>query len=109
MLIGMFHFAFAILLFLTLAYFSLALFRKTSRTLRPTRQKLQRNIVYTLCGYAILASIAGIIAVEILPQDSQILRFTPIFWLESIAIVSFGVSWFVKGEAILKDQVRRGQ
>jgi hypothetical protein len=31
-------------------------------------------------------------------------RFEPRFWLESIAIVVFGISWLTKGEAILKDQ-----
>jgi hypothetical protein len=31
-------------------------------------------------------------------------RFEPRFWLESIAIVAFGISWLTKGEAILKDQ-----
>ena len=28
----------------------------------------------------------------------------PIFWLESLAVVAFGVSWLTKGEAILKDE-----
>jgi hypothetical protein len=29
--------------------------------------------------------------------------FNPVFWLETIAILAFGVSWLTKGEAILKD------
>jgi hypothetical protein len=28
----------------------------------------------------------------------------PVFWLESIAVFAFGVSWFVKGEGILEDE-----
>ena len=28
-----------------------------------------------------------------------------IFWLETIAVLAFGVSWLTKGEAILKDEV----
>ena len=28
----------------------------------------------------------------------------PIFWLESVAIVAFGLSWLTKGETILKDE-----
>jgi hypothetical protein len=31
-------------------------------------------------------------------------RLTPVFWLESLAVVAFGVSWLTKGETILKDQ-----
>jgi len=27
----------------------------------------------------------------------------PIYWLEALAIVAFGVSWLIKGETILKD------
>src|ERR1700720_2623991 len=53
------HFTAATLLFLTLAYFSLFLFRETDPAKPPTPQKLKRNKVYAACGYLILASIAG--------------------------------------------------
>jgi hypothetical protein len=65
--------------------------------------KLVRNKVYTVCGYMILAAIALIAVVHFLPADSLIRAVSPVFWLESLACVSFGISWFVKGEAILKD------
>jgi len=32
--------------------------------------------------------------------------YNPLFWLETLAILAFGVSWIVKGEAILKDEVK---
>ena len=32
--------------------------------------------------------------------------YHPIFWLETVAILAFGVSWITKGEAILKDEVK---
>ena len=102
-LIGYFHFFCAITLFMLLAYFALILFRKTSATKPPTPQKLQRNIVYSVCGYIMLLCVAGIIAIEFLPRDNTIWDYAPIFWLESTAIISFGISWLVKGEAILKD------
>jgi len=28
----------------------------------------------------------------------------PVFWLEAAALVAFGVSWLVKGEALLADK-----
>src|SRR5436309_742564 len=52
--IGVLHYAFAALLFLTFAYFSLVLFTKTTPDRRPTRQKLHTNKVYPVCGYTIL-------------------------------------------------------
>lgn len=102
-LVGALHLTFAASFFLTLAYFCLVLFRKSNPAKTPTPRKLQRNTVYTVCGYAILACLALIVGVKWLPADSPLHRIDPVFWLESVAIVSFGLSWFTKGEAILKD------
>jgi len=97
------HFAAAVLLFLTLAYFSLCLFRKTDPSKPPTPQKLKRNKVYAVCGYLILASIAGA-GISFALRDYPFFDlYKPVFWFESLAVVSFGVSWLTKGEAILKD------
>jgi hypothetical protein len=103
-IIGVVHLSFAALLFLTLAYFSLALFTKTVPDKAPTRRKLQRNIVYRVCGYTILASVLSVAVVELTPVKALVERLTPVFWLESLAIVAFGVSWLTKGETILKDE-----
>jgi hypothetical protein len=103
-IIGTVHLVSAALFFLTLAFFALILFRKTDPNKTPTRKKRQRNVVYTVCGYTIIACIAVITLLKFLPDGSAIQELTPIFWLESIAIVAFGMSWFVKGEAILKDE-----
>jgi hypothetical protein len=102
-IIGSIHAAFAAVFFLALAYFALVLFRKTRPDAPPTRMKRVRNKVYTVCGCTILAAIALIAVVRLLPADSPITVLSPVFWLESLAIVAFGISWFVKGEAILKD------
>jgi hypothetical protein len=102
--IGHIHFAFAALLFGTLIYFCLVLFTKTNPRKKPTRRKLQRNIVYKVCGYVMSACIVLTIVSQI-PSVALALRaYDPIYWLESIAIVSFGISWLTKGEAILKDE-----
>ena len=103
-LIGGIHLTFAALLFLTLAYFSLKLFTMTDPQKPPTRQKLQRNVVYRVSGYVILACIALIVVAALPPIKAMVERLEPRFWLEAIAIVAFGVSWLTKGEAILKDQ-----
>jgi hypothetical protein len=101
--IGNIHTWFAAVFYLTLTYFSLVLFRKTRPDVPPTHMKLVRNKVYTVCGYTILAAIALIAAVHLLPTDSPIRAVSPVLWLEALACVAFGISWFVKGEAILKD------
>ncbi len=102
--IGIVHLSCAGLLFLTLAYFCLALFTQSDPGKNPTAQKLQRNTVYRVCGYAILASILLIVVVVLPPVHALVWRLTPVFWLESTAVISFGVSWLTKGETILKDQ-----
>lgn len=103
-IIGAIHLAFASGFFLTLTYFCLFLFTKTHPTLPPTAQKLQRNIVYKTCGSLIAISLLAIVLVKQFPMDGALMPLHPVFWLEAIAVVAFGVSWLVKGEAILKDE-----
>lgn len=96
------HFASAVGLFLVLAYFSLVLFVKSSGN--PTPRKLMRNRVYRVCGVIMLACIALIGLSYSLLSTPSFLSAKPVFWLESLALWAFGFSWFVKGEAILKDK-----
>ena len=103
-LLGALHLSFAALLFLTLAYFSLKQFTQTDRDKIPTRRKLQRNTVYRVCGYTILASIFLMVVTALPPVKTLVAWLTPLFWLESVAVVAFGVAWLTKGETILKDQ-----
>ncbi len=101
---GVLHLSFAAGFFLTLAFFCLVLFRKTDPTKPPTPRKLQRNTVYTFCGYTILICLALIAVLAFVSDASPVKAFDPVFWLEALATVAFGISWFVKGEAILKDE-----
>lgn len=97
--VGVVHLLAAAVFFLTLAYFCLVLFRRTGPG-EPTKRKVQRNLVYLVCGVVILASIA-LIAVFGTIIDASALH--PALWLESAATLAFGVAWFTKGEAILAD------
>jgi hypothetical protein len=101
------HGVFAVLLFGTFTYMSLFLFTKTDLSKKPTGKKLQRNSVYRACGYVMLSCLVAVPAASLLlPEDlGDTLRIIqPVFWLESIAVVAFGISWLTKGEAILKDE-----
>jgi len=104
--IGYIHQGCAGLFFFTLIFFSLFLFTKTKPHGTPTRRKLQRNLVYRVCGIAMAVCILLMTFYTFLPEaaTASLKAYHPIFWLETIAILAFGVSWIVKGEAILKDE-----
>lgn len=103
--VGSLHLVFAGLFLLTLSYFCLVLFTKTDKT-SPGTPKLLRNRVYRVCGYTMLGCLALILIYKVAVGSTHtaIAPIQPIFWLEALAIFAFGVSWFVKGEAILKDE-----
>ncbi len=103
--VGWAHYAFAALLFLTLAYFCLILFKMTATNRTVTSRKLQRNRVYTVCGWVILASILAIAATKIFGLKYSILGLGPVFCFESTSLLAFGTAWLTKGETFLKDEV----
>lgn len=104
--LGVVHLIAAALLFILLAVISLFLFtRGTASDTSP--QKLFRNRVYRVCGWVIL----GCLALAVATKFWGILEWLPahLFWLETVMLVAFGVSWYVKGESFppLNDQARR--
>ncbi len=107
-IIGVVHVVFAALFFLTLAFFSLFLFTKTDLTKKPSPRKRLRNQIYRACGYAIVASILLIAIQAVLSSETkQVLSaYNPVYWLESLAVVAFGISWFVKAETMFRDDTR---
>ena len=100
------HFGSATGLFLTLAYFSLFLFTKSAGS--PTPQKRIRNAIYRLCGVGMLCCIAAIGVYYAALVNTSLSALQPVFWLESLALWSFGISWFVKGETLFRDVDRGG-
>lgn len=101
--VGWIHYGFAALLFSTLAIFCFVLFRMTVAAERPTRKKLQRNRVYTVCGCVIVASMILIPLMQAL-HVQHVGVFGPTFCFETTALLGFGVAWLVKGEFFLKDE-----
>ena len=101
-IVGYLHFAFATSLFLTLIYMALFLFTKSDPDQPITQKKRRRNMVYRACGIAMALCILLIIILNVLPADlkSSIDTIKPLFWLETVMIVAFGISWLVKGEAL---------
>ncbi|HEX9632261.1 MAG TPA: hypothetical protein VGA02_07325 [Gemmatimonadales bacterium] len=95
------HFASALALFLVLSYFSLFLFTESSGARTP--EKDIRNRIYRACGVAMLVCIALIGLFYWRLQHTAVAEWKPVFWLESLALWAFGISWFVKGETLWKD------
>jgi hypothetical protein len=103
--VGTAHYIFAALLFLTLAYFCLVLFKMMASGKTVTPQKIQRNRVYTVCGYAILASLALIVLIEVVLKHSYLIgHLGTLFCFETTSLIAFGIAWLTKGEAFLKDE-----
>jgi len=92
------------LLFLVLSAISLFLFTK-SKGVIVTKQKLQRNRIYRTCCVVMLLCIV-VLALYINLRDSMLWLkpYKPVFWLESTALIAFGISWLVKGGLFLRDE-----
>jgi hypothetical protein len=58
--------------------------------------------VYIVCGVAMLAFIAFIGVYYLFGTGTWLARREPVFWLESLTLWAFGISWGVKGEAIAR-------
>ena len=103
--IGNLHIVFAAAFFVTLIYFSAFLFTKTDPSKPPTPQKLRRNVIYRVCAVLMGVSLGASLVLYYIPA---FVPFRPLFWGETFAIEAFGLSWFVKGQGILKDEERAG-
>jgi len=98
-IVGIVHWTFAGLFFLTLIYFSLYQFTKTKSKGKESPRKRKRNWVYRVCGWTMFGCIVLIGIHAFFPKSFlEVLR--PIFVLETAAVVAFGVSWLTKGKVL---------
>ncbi len=104
---NVFHFIFAGVFFTTLAFVSLFLFTKTDKEKKRkgviTRKNI-RNGVYIACGTVLLVCVAVMAVLTFIPETSGIFSIQPVFWIETVALFAFGISWLVKGELFIKDK-----
>jgi hypothetical protein len=72
---------------------------------KVTRQKLQRNRVYTGCGVVIVISLVLLPAMTLVFHIPYVFPYVaPGIFFETTSLLAFGVAWLVKGETFLKDQ-----
>lgn len=99
------HLISAVSFFLTLSYISLILFTKTHTGKKVEGMKKKRNIIYILCGSIMLFSMVLLLIYFIAFKGKpNIDKLKPVFWLETLALMAFGISWLVKGKTIYKDK-----
>lgn len=100
------HFASATLFFLCLAVFCLVLFRRRDPAKPITPAKRAQNRIYLVCGWIILTMILALGVFgwwySGLPPERQteVDRLDAVFYLESIAVFAFSVSWLTKGKTL---------
>jgi hypothetical protein len=99
------HLTCASLFFVCLAVFSLFIFTKSSPA--PTPRKKLRNRVYRGCGGIIVATLVLAVANALLEHQVKsyaLQDHNALFWLESVAVEAFALSWLVKGGFLLADE-----
>jgi len=101
-LAGLLHDGFAGVFFVALVVFCLFLFPRNDGA--PTPAKQERDVVYRTTGVIILVAI---VLLGIAKFTGAVAGLHPQLWLETIAILAFGIAWAVKGETlgVLRDRV----
>ncbi len=102
--IGYTHTAFAALMFLSIAYFCLFLFRRSSPERRLTQRKRKRNTIYWVCGVTIIISMSAMVGLTVKGLTEAQGMLHPFFCCESVALIAFGVAWLTKGDGMLRDR-----
>ena len=111
-LVGKLHNLSALLYFIILIIYSLLLFPKTHKDrvtgekLEMGRQKRRRNVVYYICGGLMTASLILILTFVWILEDRypDLNRLDPVFWLETVVLLLFGISWLTKGQLFFPDE-----
>jgi hypothetical protein len=99
------HYTSASVLFVILGYVSFFLFTKTHQTedptspIGPTPKKLQRNVLYRICGILIWGALAFYVACCALGVDVH--HTYILFVVETICLWAFGFAWLTKGDGVI--------
>ena len=101
---GFIHTGFAAFMFLSLGYFCMFLFRRSSPEKLLTKRKQHRNRVYGICGLVMFFCMLAMVALTLGALIRRHHASPLLFWFESLALAAFGVAWLTKGEGILKDR-----
>ena len=94
------HYVSAAVLFISLVFFCY-LFTKGDTVGKARRYKRRRNWVYIICGGVMAICLFALFIYFLLPDTGkEVWPSSSVFWLETMMLLTFGVSWFVKGTHI---------
>ncbi|HEY9166654.1 MAG TPA: DUF998 domain-containing protein [Candidatus Kryptonia bacterium] len=96
------HLAFSVLFLLFLSFNSIFLFTRHRGILG--KEKKKRNMIYIGCGLVMLLSVIAMIVQIAFYPHTILAQGRPVLVFESIALISFGVSWLVKGHTLFRDK-----
>ena len=102
-ILSILHYVTSGIFLVILAFMSFFLFTKSKPGGTMTARKKQRNRVYRICGITIFVSVVCIPIAGFDGIWEHIKFLKPTFFLETIALFAFGISWLTKGEAIFRD------
>ncbi len=104
-----FHYISAAIFLLCLSFMSFFLFTKSDKPKKQRgRRKIIRNGIYRACGVIMVLSLLIILlgTLKIIPpvfyKEHHIT-----YWMETLAIESFGFSWLIKGDTLFKDRLKK--
>jgi uncharacterized membrane protein len=95
------HLVCAALFFVILAVLSLFYFTRGDATDRPRKQA--RNHVYVACGVIIVVALIVAAVAPLVLGGGLYNQWHVLFFCETAASWAFGISWLVKGQALLPD------
>lgn len=96
------HLVFSIAFLLSLAFNSMFLFTKHGGV--PSREKKTRNVIYIVSGWLMLVCIVGMVTFIAFYSHTVLAKWRPVLVFETVALISFGISWLVKGNTLFRDK-----
>lgn len=91
------HAVAVVVFFGALAIYCLVLFQRGQD---DNGERQAAHMIYRLCGWTIVGSIASIGLMMLTGLDDILAGLRPIFWLEVLACFAFATSWAIKGRAM---------
>jgi hypothetical protein len=92
------HYAAAVILFSTIAYFCLGPFRKNTKGQKG--KKGRRAAIYLACGLVIVGCMAGAGIAEVTLSAATRKAWAVVFVAELVALWAFALAWIVAGKVI---------
>jgi hypothetical protein len=100
-----FHLISAAIFISLLAYMSFFIFTKSDKPLHLMgKAKIKRNWIYRICGVLIVIALLVMLAGfnSLIPEELYFGNNLT-FWMEALAVESFGIAWLIKGETFFQD------